>query len=109
MSKAAHRASRMAAGASWSSTLPQVHVRQGGMPVLVGDPGPVGAGDLADFPFAFALAGAGVEGPAEHYPPGVLGFFRMPATVGGLHPFPSGAGAPAASRRRTMAGQDSFS
>jgi hypothetical protein len=51
MSKAAHRASRMAAGASRSSTLPQVHVRQGGMPVLVGGPGPVGAGDLADLPF----------------------------------------------------------
>ena len=82
-------------GADGLGFLPQVHADQFGVPVGLICPGPVGAGDVADFPFALALAGAGVAGPAEHHPAGVL---RVLQDVG------DGAGAPSLAVRGRRAG-----
>ena len=80
-----------------------------GVPVGLVGPGPVGAGDLADFAFALALAGAGVAGAAEYDAAGVLGVFQDAGDgVGGsIRSRPGGA--LARSRRRAMVRYDSFS
>ena len=96
-------------GADGLGLLPQVHADQFGVAVGLIGPGPVGAGDVADFPLAWALAGAGVAGPAEHDAAGVLGVLQDVGNSAGAQPFPSGDGASARSSRRAMVRRDTFS